>query len=163
MVGNSKWLWPCHELSNAETFHARQQTTATHQTFCGCKFSRMWIRRLSHFRERISFSFFKEHSYTDRENRTTLLAAHIAQHITETILVTCWSKRQIRIDWIRTEKLLKGFIGNRVREIMQLTSDCDLRYCPTYKNQIDLHMNLSRLRAVRYGHMYRDGFVSTEA
>ena len=38
---------------------------------CGCKFSRMWIRRLSHFRERISFSFFKEQCYTDRENRTT--------------------------------------------------------------------------------------------
>jgi len=93
----------------------------------------------------------------------TLLAAHIAQHITPTILVTCWSKRQIRIDWIRTAKLLKGFIANRVIEIMQLTSDCDLRYCPTYKNQIDLQMNLSRLRAVRYGHMYRDGFVSTEA
>jgi len=52
---------------------------------------------------------------------------------------------------------------DRVTEIMQLTSDCDLRYCPTYKNQVDLQMNLNRLRAVRYGYMYRDGFVSTEA
>jgi len=169
MVDNSKLPRPCHEPSSAETFHDRQQTTATHQTFCGCKCSRMWIRRLSHFREKISFSFCKEQSYTDRENRTTtnrtdgLLAAHIAQHITGTILVTCWSKSQIRIDWIRTAKLLKGFIANRDTEIRQLTSDCDLRYCPTYKNQIDLQMNLSRLIAVRYRHMYRDGFVSTEA
>ena len=53
--------------------------------------------------------------------------------------IICWSDSQIVLFWIlRTEKMHKPFVQNRVAEIRETISPQQWRYCPTEENPADL-------------------------
>jgi len=65
------------------------------------------------------------------------LASHI-QGILSTKDVVFWCDSQIVLHWLKTNKPLKRFISNRVREINDLSATYNWKYCPTYDNPADL-------------------------
>ncbi|XP_028394462.1 uncharacterized protein LOC114518655 [Dendronephthya gigantea] len=65
------------------------------------------------------------------------LASYLSCHLklTETVF---WSDSQIVLHWLFSQKELKSFIKNRVKEIHQLTNNATWNYCPTSDNPADL-------------------------
>jgi hypothetical protein len=65
------------------------------------------------------------------------LASYLSNHLKVTKIVV-WSDSQIVIYWLSSQKELKCFIQNRVKEIHQATNNATWNYCPTSGNPADL-------------------------
>jgi hypothetical protein len=65
------------------------------------------------------------------------LASYLSNHLKVTKIVF-WSDSQIVIYWLSSQKELKCFIQNRVKEIHQATNNATWNYCPTSDNPADL-------------------------
>jgi hypothetical protein len=65
------------------------------------------------------------------------LASYLSNHLKVTKIVF-WSDSQIVIYWLSSQKDLKCFIQNRVKEIHQATNNATWNYCPTSDNPADL-------------------------
>ena len=79
------------------------------------------------------------------ELRAAVTAAHLAQFIVSTlqiqlsdIRVRLWSDSQITLHWIFSNKQLKPFVANRVKEICSLFPTSVWGYCHTTDNAADL-------------------------
>ena len=74
-----------------------------------------------------------------------LIASRIAKYVQEALKsilrvkdTIFWSDSQITLHWISSNKKLKPFNENRVREIRQLSNPAQWHYCPTHLNPADL-------------------------
>ena len=65
------------------------------------------------------------------------LASYLSNHL-KVIKTVFWSDSQIVIHWLSSQKELKCFVQNRVKEIHQLTNNATWNYCPTTDNPADL-------------------------
>ena len=75
------------------------------------------------------------------ELTTAVIGARLASYLQGQLHVNkvcLWSDSQIVLHWLRCTKELKPFVANRVREIKELTSLTDWKYCPTPDNPVDL-------------------------
>ena len=64
------------------------------------------------------------------------LASYLSNHLKVTKTVF-WSDSQIVIYWLSSQKELKCFIQNRVKEIHQATNNATWNYCPTSDNPVN--------------------------
>ena len=75
------------------------------------------------------------------ELMAAVIGSRLLDHITRYVDVSravLWSDSQIVLSWLKSTKILKPFIGNRVTEIKELTGEFPWRYCPTESNPADL-------------------------
>ena len=80
------------------------------------------------------------------ELSAALILTRLISNVKETIQrnieirdIICWSDSQIVLLWIlKTEKMHKTFIQNRVAEIRETISPQQWRYCPSEENPADL-------------------------
>ena len=75
------------------------------------------------------------------ELTTAVFGARLASYLQGQLHVNkvcLWSDSQNVLHWLRCTKELKPFVANRVREIKELTSLTDWKYCPTPDNPADL-------------------------
>ena len=83
----------------------------------------------------------KELTLPQLELMAAVIGARLVHHLRDTLEykdITLWSDSQIVLQWLKTSKLLKRFISNRIGEIKQLTINCNWKYCPTNCNPADL-------------------------
>ncbi|CAG2184572.1 unnamed protein product [Mytilus edulis] len=69
-----------------------------------------------------------------------LIGARLARHLLKVITtehVYMWSDSQIVLSWIKSSKILKPFVENRLKEIRKLTENAEWNYCPTDDNPAD--------------------------
>ena len=83
----------------------------------------------------------KELTLPQLELTAAVIGARLASYLQDQLhlnKVYLWSDGQIVIYWLHSTKELKPFVANRVREIKELTSQTNWKYCPTSDNPADL-------------------------
>lgn len=87
----------------------------------------------------------KDNTLPRLELRAAVMAAHLATFIVSTlhnqlrdVVVRLWSDSQIVLYWISSNKQLKPFVANRIKEIRSLFPIAAWGYCHTTDNAADL-------------------------
>ena len=70
--------------------------------------------------------------------RLASFVKHALERRCSTLSVHMWSDSEIVLHWLNSDKTLKQFIANRVKEITQLFPPTFWNYCPTKSNPADL-------------------------
>ncbi len=90
---------------------------------------------IPHYPSLSTFSFNIPHTHSLSLNPHDI--PHLSNHL-KVIKTVFWSDSQIVIHWLSSQKELKCFVQNRVKEIHQLTNNATWNYCPTTDNPADL-------------------------